>query len=76
MASGRATMPAKFGVGDTVRFIGTSTSYTVNEYNPDTLEFRVQRGDEPASSQWASEIYLELISPARPAEAQFVACSS
>ena len=27
---------------------------------PETLEFRVQHGDERASSQWALEIYLEL----------------
>ena len=50
----------KFGVGDTVRFIGTGTPYVVREYNPETLEYRVQCGDESASSQWAAEIYLEL----------------
>ena len=53
--------PAKFEVGDAVRFIGTSTAYTVNEYNPERLEYRVQCGDDSASSQWASEIYFELI---------------
>jgi hypothetical protein len=30
-------MPAKFGVGDTVRFIATAAPYIVNEYNPETL---------------------------------------
>ena len=55
----------KFGVGDTVRFIGTDTPYVVKEYNSKTLEYRVQAGDEPASSQWGSEIYFELIYPAR-----------
>jgi len=52
----------KSGVGDTVRFIGADTAYVVKEYNPETLEYRVQRGDESASSQWATEIYFE---PAR-----------
>jgi hypothetical protein len=52
---------AKFGVGDAVRFIGTSTAYTINAYNPESLEYRVQCGDDSASSQWASEIYFELI---------------
>jgi hypothetical protein len=67
MASGRAIMlslPVKFGLGDAVRFIGTSTTYTVTEYNAESLEYRVQCGDESASSQWASEIYFELIIPA------------
>jgi hypothetical protein len=53
----------KFVEGDTVRFIGTGTPYVVREYNPKTLEYRVQRGDESASGQWASEIYFELINP-------------
>jgi hypothetical protein len=61
MASEGATMPAKFGMGDTVRFIGTRRAYVVREYNPKTLEYPVQCGDERASSQWASEIYFELI---------------
>jgi hypothetical protein len=52
---------AKFGVGDTVQFIGTYTPYIVREYNPESLEYRVQCGDARASSQWASEIYFELI---------------
>jgi hypothetical protein len=62
-------MPAKLGVGDVVRFIGTDTPYVVKEYNPTTLEYRVQCGDE-RGSQWASEIYFELLeSPDTPAEA-------
>jgi hypothetical protein len=75
MASGGATIlsmvraPAKFGVGDAVQFIGTDTPYTVKEYNPETLEYRVQCGDEPANSQWASEIYLELLESALPKRA-------
>jgi hypothetical protein len=51
---------AKFRLGDTVRFIGTDTLLTVSEYNPETLEYRVQRSDDLASSQWALGIYLEL----------------
>lgn len=47
---------AKFRVGDTVRFIGTDTLSTVREYNTKTLEYRVQRCDEHASSQWVLEI--------------------
>ena len=57
----------KFGVGDVVRFIGTDTLLTVREYNPETLEYRVQRGDDRASSQWAPEIYFEVINPDRRA---------
>jgi hypothetical protein len=52
----------KFGVGDSVRFIGTDNPVTVRQYNPET-----QRGDDLASSQWASKIYLELTEPARRA---------
>jgi hypothetical protein len=51
----------KFGVGDSVRFIGTDNPVTVRQYNPETLAYRVQRGDNGASSQWASEIYFELV---------------
>jgi hypothetical protein len=50
--------PAKFKVGDAVRFIGTDTPYVVREYNPKTLEYRVT-SDERASSRWTLEIYLE-----------------
>jgi hypothetical protein len=57
----------KFGVDDTVRFIGTDNPITVREYNPEKLEYRVKRGDDIASSQWASEIYLELTELARRA---------
>jgi hypothetical protein len=57
----------KFGVGDSVRFIGTDNPVTVRQYNPETLEYRVQRGDDRASSQWASKLYLELTEPARRA---------
>jgi hypothetical protein len=56
-----ARPPAKFGVGNSVRFIGTSTAYLVREYDPETLEYRVQCRDKHASSQWAPEIYLELL---------------
>jgi hypothetical protein len=58
-------MSAKFRVGDAVRFIGTCTLYIVREYNPATSEYRVQDGDDIASSQWASEIYFEHVNPAR-----------
>jgi hypothetical protein len=45
--------------------MGTGTPCVVREYNPETLEYRVQCGDESASSQWASEIYFELTQLAR-----------
>jgi hypothetical protein len=54
----RMTM-VKFGVGDVVRFIGTDRALTVTQYNPETLEYRVQRGDDHFGGQWISEIYIE-----------------
>jgi hypothetical protein len=64
METGRAKMlsiagpPASFGIGDVVRFVGTDKPYVIREYNPKTLECRVQSGDE---SQWALQIYFEQI---------------
>jgi hypothetical protein len=52
-------------MGDAVRFIGTDVPYVVREYNPESLEYRVPCGDDSVSSQWASEIYFELINPVR-----------
>jgi hypothetical protein len=54
-------LPPRFGVGDAVRFIGTDVPYVVTEYDPESIEYRVQCGDDSVSSQWASEIYFELI---------------
>jgi hypothetical protein len=51
---------AKFGVGDTVRFIGTDTLLTVKQYREATQEYRLQL-DDLASSEWVSQIYLELV---------------
>ena len=60
--------PAKFGVDETVRFIGTDTIQTVRQYNAETLEYQVQRGNEEASVVWVLGIYLELVEPSkRPA---------
>jgi hypothetical protein len=55
---------AKFGVGDTVRFIGTDKLLTVARYRKATDEYRLQPRDYLASSQWVLEIYLELALPA------------
>jgi hypothetical protein len=52
----------KFGVGDTVRFIGTDTLLTVREYDSKTLEYQVQR-DNDETLECVSEIYLELVKP-------------
>ena len=52
---------AKFRVGDTVRFIGTGTIFTIREYNPATFEYRVQPGDDSAGGQWATDLYFELV---------------
>jgi hypothetical protein len=38
---------------------GHDNPITVRGYNPETLEYRVQRGDDHASSQWVPEIYFE-----------------
>jgi hypothetical protein len=56
---------AKFRAGDSVRFIGTDRVLTVTQYNPETLEYRVQRGDDYFGSQWVSEIHIEAVGPAR-----------
>jgi hypothetical protein len=58
------TTATKFGVGDTVRFVGTDQHLAVREYNPQTLEYQIRRGDDPASSEWVSGIYLELVESA------------
>ena len=55
---------AKFGMDDNVRFIGTDTIQTVCQYNEDTLEYRVQQGDDAASTVWVLGMYLELVEPA------------
>jgi len=54
----RMTM-VKFGAGYVVRFIGTDRALTVTQYNPETLEYRVQCGDDHFGGQWVSEIYIE-----------------
>jgi hypothetical protein len=51
----------KFGVDDTVRFIGTDTALTIRQIDQETLEYEVQWGDDAASLEWASEIYFELV---------------
>jgi hypothetical protein len=55
---------AKFGMDDNVRFIGTDTIQTVCQYNEDTLEYRVQQGDDAASAVCVPGMYLELVEPA------------
>jgi hypothetical protein len=57
----------KFGMGDTVRFVGTETPLTVKQYHKTTREYRLQCGDDFASSQWVLGIYLELVKSAQPA---------
>ena len=57
----RRTAATKFGVDDTVRFIGTDTALTIRQFNREKLEYQVQRGDDAASLEWATEIYLELV---------------
>jgi hypothetical protein len=57
-AQGAVTI-AKFRAGDSVRFIGTDRSLTVTQYNPETLKYRVQRGDDYFGSKWVSEIWIE-----------------
>jgi hypothetical protein len=54
---------AEFGVGDRVRLIGTDTIQTVRQYNAETLEYQVQRGNEEDTVVWVLEIYLELVEP-------------
>jgi hypothetical protein len=60
------SLPAKFEVGDAVRFIGTSTAYTITQYNAESLEYRVQCGDDSVSSQWVLGVYLEPVQIANP----------
>jgi hypothetical protein len=38
----------KFGVDDTVRFIGADTALTVRQIDQETLEYKVQLGDDAA----------------------------
>jgi hypothetical protein len=56
---------AEFGVGDCVRLIGTDTIQTVRQYNAETLEYQVQRGNEEDSVVWVLGIYLELVEPTK-----------
>jgi hypothetical protein len=49
----------KFGVDETVRFIGTDTALTIRQYNSETIEYQVQWGDDAESIEWVSGIYLE-----------------
>jgi hypothetical protein len=56
---------AEFGVGDRVRLIGTDIIQTVREYNAETLEYQVQRGNEEDSVVWVLGIYLELVEPTK-----------
>ena len=55
------TAAAKFEVDDPVRFIGTDTILTVKQHHheSESHEYQVQRGDDVASIEWVSEIYLE-----------------
>jgi hypothetical protein len=52
---------AKFGVNDTVRFIGTDTIFTVrlHHYVDEWYLYQVQRSDDVATIEWVPEIYLE-----------------
>jgi hypothetical protein len=52
-------LPANFCVGDTVRFVGTETPFTVKQYDKATHEYQVQRDNDDASIQWVLDIYLE-----------------
>ena len=50
---------ARFAVGDTVRFIGTDSIFTVKQYNDETCQYQVQRGNDASSVEWAFGVYLE-----------------
>jgi hypothetical protein len=50
------TTAAKFAVDDNVRFIGTDRIHTVRQYNAETLEYRVQCGNDAASLIWVPKI--------------------
>jgi hypothetical protein len=58
-------LPPRFGVGDAVRFIRDGRTLRRHRVQPESVEYRVQCGDDSVSSQWASEIYFELINPVR-----------
>jgi hypothetical protein len=49
----------EFRVDDDVRFIGTDTVLTIRKYNAETGAYQVQRGDDEASLEWVSSLYLE-----------------
>jgi len=49
----------KFGVGNRVRFIGADRALTVRQYDPASQQYLVQRGEDLASREWVSEIYIE-----------------
>jgi hypothetical protein len=50
---------AKFGVDDAVRFVGTDALLAIRQYNPETLEYQVQQGEDAATLEWVPGIYLE-----------------
>ena len=50
----RRAAATKFGVDDTVRFIGTDTALTISQFNRETFEYQVQRGDDAASLEWGT----------------------
>jgi hypothetical protein len=56
----------KFGVGNSVRFIGADRALTVREYDPVSQQYLLQRGDDLASREWVSEIYIEAHLTAQP----------
>ena len=60
----RLLAPAKFRVGDIVRFIGTDTRLRVKRYRKEPSEYQVHRDHDEASLEWVLEIYLELAEPA------------
>jgi hypothetical protein len=49
----------KFGVGNSVRFIGADRALTVVQFDPASQQYLVQRGEDLASREWVSEIYIE-----------------
>jgi len=61
---------AKFAVGDSVRFIGTDTIYTVRRYSDETCQYQVQRGDATYSVECVFGVYLEPAEPSDPAKVQ------
>ena len=60
------TRTAKFGINDSVRFIGTDSPLCITELRccNETDEYRLHRCCDEASMEWVQEIYLELVAPA------------